>query len=139
MIAGVLWSAAAPVTHAPLGSFSVTDARGSGHGWTLSLQATPFREWDGSAYVPDGKRLPLGSLGPAGLSVTADGTDSQAPAVGIGPYTLDGPAVTVATAPAGTGMGRFVFDPSSLTVTVPANAYARTYRSELSVSLASGP
>lgn len=32
------------VAHAPLATFSVTDARGSGQGWTLSLQATPFPE-----------------------------------------------------------------------------------------------
>lgn len=178
MLAGVLWSVAAPpavasssptsvsvsagplgvtapavndfaiivldgtgrVAHAPLEPFSVTDARGLGHGWTLTFHATQFREWDATAYVPDGKTLPLGSLQLAGLSVTGDGTDSEPPTVGAGPYTLDGPAVTVATAAAGTGMGTFVFDPTaSLAVSVPAHAYARTYRSELLISVTSGP
>lgn len=126
------------VAHAPLAAYSVTDARGSGQGWTLSLQATPFREWDGSAYVADGKALPAGSLGLDGLAVTAEGTDSQAPTISAGPYTLDG--VTVATARAGTGMGTCAFQPtSSLALAVPAHAYARTYRSELSVSVTSEP
>lgn len=128
------------VAHAPLEPFSVTDARGSGQGWTLGLQATPLREWDGSAYVADGKVLPAGSLALDGLAVTADGTDSPSPEVSAGPYTLDGPAVQVATARAGTGMGTFVFRPtSSLAVAVPADAYARAYRSELAVSVTSGP
>lgn len=128
------------VVHAPLEPFSVTDARGSGRGWTLSLQATPFREWDGSAYVADGKALPAGSLALDGLAVTAEGTDSEPPIIHAGPYVVDGPAVTVASASADTGMGSFIFGPTSdLTVAVPAHAYARTYRSELAISVTSGP
>lgn len=90
--------------------------------------------------MSDGKALPSGSLRLDGLVVTADGTDSQAPSLSDGPYTLDGPAVTVATAPAGTGMGTFRFEPANrLAVAVPAHAFARTYRRELAVSLTSGP
>lgn len=130
----------AQVAHAPLEQFSVTDARGSGRGWTLTLQATPFREWDGTGYVSGGKGLPAGSLGLDGLTVVAHGTDSRPPVVSPGPYRLDGPAVTVATAPAGTGMGTFVFEATtSLAVAVPAHAFARTYRSELAISVTSGP
>lgn len=127
------------VTEAPLQPFSVTDARGSGAGWTLTLQATPFREWDGTAYVPNGKRLPAGSLSIAGLSVSADGTDSKPPDVVAGPYVLDMQAAAVASASGGAGMGRYVFTPSALRVTVPADAYARAYRTELSLSVTSGP
>lgn len=136
----VLLDGSAQTASAPLEPFSVTDARGSGDGWTLSLQATPFREWDGMSYVPDGKALPPGSLTLAGISVTATGTGSDPPAAVAGPYLLDGPAVTVAAAEASTGMGTFLVSPTShLTVAVPAHAYARAYRSELSISVASGP
>ena len=136
----VVLDGAAQTAHTSLQPFSVTDARGSGQGWTLSLQATPFREWDGTAYVPDGKTLPPGSLTLAGVSVTAAATDSDAPTVVAGPYPLDGPAVTVAAAAAGAGMGTFTFEPTGeLAVAVPAHAYARAYRSELSISVASGP
>lgn len=128
------------VAHAPLASFSVTDARGSGHGWTLSMQATPFREWDGTAYVPEGKSLPVGSLTLGGVAATAAGTDSEPPTIMVGPFQLDGPSVMLAAAAAGTGMGTFVFDPTTgLSVAVPASAYAHAYRSELSISVASGP
>jgi hypothetical protein len=53
---------------------------------------------------------------------------------------LDGTAVTVAHAHPGTGMGRYIFTPTAgLHVTVPAAAYAGTYRSAVSVSVTSGP
>lgn len=46
----------------------------------------------------------------------------------------------VAAATAGTGMGRFSSMPTAaLQIAVPAHAYARTYRSELSVTVTSGP
>lgn len=131
---------AAQVAEAPLDPFSVTDARGTGQGWTLNLRATVFQEWDGTAYVAGGKALPEGSLSLAGLSVAGDGTESGTPEVMAGPYIVDGGAVTVAVAGAGVGMGRFTFTPAGgLRVAVPASAYARTYRSELSLSVTSGP
>lgn len=127
-------------TEAPLGQFSVTDARGSGAGWSVSVQATPFKEWSSTGYVDGGKVLPLGSLTLGGLSVAASGSDSDVPVLAAGPYVLDGAAVSVATAAAGAGMGTFVFTPAGmLRVTVPASAYARAYRSQLSISITSGP
>lgn len=131
---------AAQTAEAPLEPFAVTDARGTGAGWTLVVQASAFREWDGSAYVPDGKALPAGSLSLAGLAVTSDDTDSSAPELVAGPYVLDSGAVTVAVASTGTGMGRFTVTPASgLRVAVSADAYARTYRSDVSLSVTSGP
>lgn len=133
-------SGSAQAAEAPLEPFAVTDARGTGQGWTLVVQASTFREWDGSAYVAGGKALPLGSLSLVGLSVAGDGTDSPAPEVVVGPYVLDNNAVPVAVAATGTGMGRFTVTPTGgLRVAVPASAYARTYRSEVSLSVTSGP
>lgn len=87
-----------------------------------------------------GKTLPEGSLTLPGLSVTPDGTDSAMAKIVPGPYRLDGVAVKVAGADAGAGLGRFNFAPTgALRVEVPASAYARTYRSELSVSVTPGP
>ncbi|HUR18391.1 MAG TPA: WxL domain-containing protein [Acidimicrobiales bacterium] len=125
---------------AALDPIAVTDARGSGEGWTLKLQATIFREWDRYAYVSGGKALPEGSLSLAGFSLTKDGSHSDAPQVAAGPYILDRGEVTVAVAGIGAGMGRFIFSPTAaLQVAVPASAYARTYRSDLSLSVTSGP
>lgn len=125
---------------AALDPIAVTDARGNAQGWTLKLQATVFREWDGGAYVSGGKALPAGSLSLAGFSVTGDGSHSASPQTVAGPYILDRGEVTVAVAGIGAGMGRFIFSPTAaLQVAVPASAYARTYRSELSLSVTSGP
>lgn len=131
---------AARSAEARFGPFTVTDARGSGQGWTVTLQGTAFRAWDGTGYVPGGAFLPSGSLILPGLAVTPDGTDSPAPGVAAGPYPLDGAAVTVAQASPGTGMGRYTFTPTAgLTVIVPASASAGRYRSTVSVSVTSGP
>lgn len=131
---------AAQSAEAALAPIAVTDARGSGQGWTLKLQATVLREWDRSAYLPAGKALPEGSLSLSGFSVTGDGSDSASPEVVAGPYILDRGEVTVGMAGIGAGMGRFIFGPTAaLRVAVPASAYARTYRSELSLSVTSGP
>jgi hypothetical protein len=125
---------------AQLGPFAVNDARGTGEGWTVTIQATSLRAWDGTGYVPGGVSLPPGSLTLPGLAVAPDGTDSPAPATAAGPYPLGGTAVTVARAHPGSAMGRYTFTPTAgLRVTVPADAPTGTYRSDVSVSVTSGP
>jgi hypothetical protein len=125
---------------AGFGPFSVTDARGTGAGWTVTIQGTPLRAWDGSGYLPGGGSLPPGSLTLSGLAVAADGTDSPPPLVAAGPYTLDRTVLTVAHAPPGTGMGSYTFRPTAgLHVTLPMGASPGTYRSEVSISVTSGP
>ncbi|MGH9153015.1 MAG: hypothetical protein ACRD03_11595 [Acidimicrobiales bacterium] len=139
-VAVVNLEGAAQVVEAAMDAFWLTDARGSGRGWVVHLHATSLREWDGASYVAGGKALPDGSMTLPGLSVTADATHSTVPSVVAGPYRLDGPPVKVAAAAAGTSMGRFSFTPTgALQIAVPAHAYARTYRSELSVTVTSGP
>ena len=130
----------AQVVEAPMKAFALTDARGSGQGWVLYLHATALREWAGTAYVAGGAVLPNWSMTLPGLSVTANTTDSTAPHVVAGPHHLDGPPVKVATAAAGSGMGRFSFTPTAaLQIALPAHAGPALYRSELSVTVTSGP
>ena len=119
--------------------FVVTDARGKGAGWSVTIQASRFREWDGTAYVTGARSLPMGSLAMPAPAVAAQGTDSPPPLVTSGPYAIDGATVTFATAVAGTGMGSYAFFPGDLVLTVPASAYATTYRSEIAISITSGP
>lgn len=127
-------------TAAVLDPFSVVDARGSGAGWTLTVAASTFREWDGAGYVTEGKALPSGSLSMAAPEVIADGTDSPPPSVSAGPYTIDGATVKVATAAPGSGMGSYAFTHlQPLVLSVPASAFATTYRSEITFTLTSGP
>lgn len=126
-------------TTAHMDAFTVTDARGTGAGWDVAIQVSTFQEWNGSGYVARGRSLPSGSLAMSAPEVTRDGTDSPPPVVTPGPYTIDGATTIVASAPPGTGMGSYTFVPGDLVLTVPAGTYAATYRSELAISVISGP
>lgn len=124
---------------ADFGPFTVTDARGTGEGWTVTIEATPLRAWQGGGYVPGGPSLPRGSLTLPDLAVVADGTDSRAPTLVDGANIVDGSAVSVAHAEPDTGMGRYTFLPlGPLRVNVPATLTG-VYRSEVSVAVISGP
>ncbi len=134
-------------TTATVGAWDVTDARGLGLGWNLTFQATQFAEWDSTlnggagGYVSGGKKLAANSLQMPAPAIAADGTLSALPSIFGGPYTLDsGSAVKVASAALDAGMGNYDFTSGGdLTLTVPSSAYAKTYRSEVTVSVVSGP
>ena len=74
-------------------------------------------------------------------TVAANGTSSGVPTIIAGPYTIDsGSAVKIASAAADNGMGVYNFTQGgTLTLSIPANAYAASYRSEVTVSAVSGP
>ena len=131
----------ANTTSATMAAFSVNDARGSGAGWNVTIAATEFAEWDGSAYVDGGKTLGTSrtSLGNATVA-KIDETSSNVPTMTAGVYTLDaGAAVEIASAGEGEGMGTYTITPGAVSLTVDADAYARNYRSDVTVSLTSGP
>lgn len=135
----------AKTTPATLGTFEVNDARGTGAGWNVTVSATRFAEWDSTlnagvgGYVTGGKTLAVNSLSMAAPTVAADGTTSTAPSLTTGPYTIDNGAVKTASAATDTGMGKFDFSSTTLTLSIPASAYAKTYRSDVTVSLVTGP
>ncbi len=141
--AGVTLDGTAKTTTATLGAFSATDARGTGAGWNVTVQATQFAEHNGTIYVASGKTLPTSSLSmPAPTVAKSDGTSSAVPSITAGPYAIDaGSAVKIASAAAdGTGMGSYSFTQGgSLSLNIPASAYATTYRSDLTVSVVTGP
>lgn len=126
---------------AGLDGFTVDDARGTGEGWHVTAQATQFAEVNSSGvYVLLGKTLPASSLEMSAPTVAANGTTSPVPSITPGPYTLDGgSAVKIASAAVNTGMGSYDFTATTLTLTVPPRAYARTYRSDVTISVASAP
>jgi hypothetical protein len=134
--ASVTLDGTAKATTATMSDFSVTDD--SGAGWHVTVEATQFREFDVAAgqYVAGGKTLPAGSLSMPAPAVAPAAGSITVPA---GPHAIDGFSVQLASAAAGT-TGTYDFtltDP--LTLTVPARAYARAYRSEVTVAVASGP
>jgi hypothetical protein len=122
-------------TTAVMSDFSVSDS--AGLGWHVTIDATQFAEIDaGGQYVTGGRILPVGSL--AMVAPTVEPAD---PAVTItaGPYALDGTTTKIATAASGSA-GTFVFTQTGrLTLSLPASAYARSYRSEVTVAVHSGP
>ena len=138
---GATLNGAAQTKTASLAAFTVDDARGSGAGWNVTAQATRFGEVDATgALVTGGKQLPASSLALSAPTVTANGTTSAAPTVTAGPYTIDGAsAVKFASAALDTGMGRYDFGATTLSLTVPANAYAKSYRSDVTITAASAP
>ncbi len=130
----------AQTTTGVLSAFSVTDATGTGAGWNVSIQGTQFKEHDGLAYVASGKMLDTDSLSLSAPTVSAIGTTSTAPVITAGPYVIDGvTAVKIASAATDTGMGTYDFSSSTMTVSIPASAYAKTYRSDVTVSVVSAP
>lgn len=140
---GLTLNGTAQTTTASLDDFEVNDARGSGLGWNVTVQATTMAEHNGTAYVASGKTLPVGSLSLATATVVADGTTSGAPTMTGGSYSLTTSAVKIASAAVDAGMGKydisFAGTNADLTLSVPANAYAKTYRSDLTLTLASTP
>ncbi len=136
----------AKTTTAAMDAFEVNDARGTGAGWKVTVGGTQFCEWDATlgACVVGGKTLGLNSLKLSQPTVAQDGTTSTSPTITTGPYTIDSVAdgtgtVKVASAAADTGMGKYDFSATTLTVSIPASAYAKTYRSTVTVTVASGP
>ncbi len=134
----------AQTTTAGIGAFTVNDFTGTGAGWRVTAQGTQFKQYDSAAnsgtggYVTSGRTLAASSLTLSAPTVTANGTTSGLPAVAGG--TLDSTnAVAIATAIAGNGMGKYDFTPTTMTLSVPASAYAATYRSDVTVSVVSGP
>ncbi|MCA1846884.1 MAG: hypothetical protein LC792_27555, partial [Actinobacteria bacterium] len=63
--AGVTLDGSAKTTSAAFDGFEVNDARGSGAGWNVTVQATRFAEWDSTlnagagGYVESGRTLAL--------------------------------------------------------------------------------
>jgi hypothetical protein len=137
---GITLNGTAQTVSAQLATFTVDDSRGTGAGWNVTVQATQFAEHNGTSYVTGGKTLPTSSLTMPAPTVTANGTTSPAPTIQAGaPWAIDAGAVKIASAALDTGMGTYDFGAVTLSLTVPASAYANTYRSDVTVSVVSGP
>lgn len=133
----------AQTTNATMNAFNVRDFRGTGDGWHVTAHATQFAEHDGTTYVTDGETLAASSLSLAQPTAAAVGdTTSPAPTISAGPYVIDGAsAVQFASAAVNEGMGEytFTFGADSLSLDIPVDVVAATYRSDVTIDLVSGP
>lgn len=145
---GITLNGSAQTTVATMGAFSVTDPRGTGLGWNVTVSASSFKEYADSAYVTNGKTLGTSrfTMGTATAAKT-DATSSGVPTMTAGTYTLDADAnsdgtseaVKIASAATGDGMGSYTVTPGQLGLSIPASVYAKTYRSDVTVTLSTGP
>jgi WxL domain surface cell wall-binding len=122
----------------PIG-IDVADDSGTGNGWQLQVAATTFA--DGGAHtLADTGTLSLSGVTEAnnGSGTYTTPTNSITAPVAITTAATTPTAVSFYNAAVSTGMGNFTVTPSFV-VQVPANAYASTYTSTITVSVVSGP
>lgn len=114
------------------------DLRGTGAGWKVTITSTLFTNGDGKTLADDAAEI-------TGIAVDCDDGTCTDPENGVG-YPLTIPADVVAPAEAATlfnagadkGMGDFTLTPT-FKLSVPANAYAGSYSSTITLDIASGP
>ena len=145
---GVTLNGSAQTTTATMSAFSATDSRGTGVGWNVTVSASAFKEYASGAYVEGGRTLGTSrfTMGQASAA-KADSSSSGLPTMTSGTYTLDAvtnadgtsEAVKIASAATSDGMGSYTVTPGQLSLSIPASAYAKTYRSDVTVTLSTGP
>ena len=119
---------------------TVNDYTGSGNGWNTTITSTQFTTGGGSPHT-----LSTSASTATGVSSSCNGgatctapsnsiTYPLAVPAGSGPPT----AVKLFNAAANSGMGGFTVTPN-VQVAIPANTYAGTYTSTVTVAVVSGP
>src|SRR5947209_17948550 len=119
---------------------TVTDATGSGLGWNLTITSTQFTTGGGSPQT-----LSTSASSVTGVSNSCAGgvtctspTNSISYPVAVPAGSTPPAAVKYFNAAAATGEGQFTNTPS-VSVSVPANTYAGSYTSTLTLAAVSGP
>jgi WxL domain surface cell wall-binding len=115
------------------------DPRGTGAGWNLTVTSTQFNDGSGHTFPASASSITAASNVCGASSTCTAATNS----VSYTSLTLpSGPtapaAVKFFNAAANTGMGK-VDVSATVSVAVPANAFAGTYSSTVTVSIVSGP
>jgi WxL domain surface cell wall-binding len=120
---------------------TLIDSRGSGAGWNLTVTSTQFSTGGGSPNtLPTSASAITGANSScnAGSSCTNPTNSVTYPPLGLPAGSTPPTAVKFFNAATNTGMGKFTITPT-VQVTVPANAYAGTYSSTITLAVVSGP
>jgi hypothetical protein len=140
--AGVTLSGATQTLTTNFNDWRVSDARGSGAGWNVTIGASQFSDGAGGTLPASSLRLKAPAITAVDLLNLAAVPSLQ----GTPPWTIDaGSAVKVVSAAVGAGQGEWNFDHANLVaskdleLTIPANAAAGTYTSTITSTLATGP
>ena len=115
---------------------AVTDATGTGNGWNLTITSTRFDAGGGKVLSNSASQVTAAS------AVCTSTCTAPTNAITY-PFTLPAgatapTAVKLFNAAASTGMGAFTVTPT-VGVTIPANAFAGTYTSTVTLAIASAP
>jgi hypothetical protein len=119
-------------------ALGISDIRGSGAGWNLTVTSTSFSDGSGHTLATNASSVAsISSACNAGGSCTSP-TNAITYPLTI-PAAASAPAaVKLFNAAASTGMGRFTVTPT-IDVAIPGNAYAGSYTSTLTIAAVSGP
>lgn len=122
----------------------IVDARGTGAGWNQTLTLTQLKEYAAGLYVVSGKQLATSSLKVTTAPVVSLADASSSPVNTVTPVTnttaLDsGSPVKLTSAALDGGMGSYALTAITATLTIPASAFAKNYRTDATVSLNTGP
>lgn len=118
---------------------AANDETGSGSGWHLTITSTQFTTGGGTP-----RTLSTSASSITGVTASCthgtctNPTDGTTYPLGVPAGSTPPTAVTFYSAAAATGMGDFTLTPT-IQVSVPANAYAGTYSSTLTLAVVSGP
>ena len=133
--AGTLEGVALTLEGVGFGGFTLTDARGTGAGWQVTLKASRFENLNG-----DGRDLAPNSLIAPLFTVTkGDPSSSDVPgSVETAPIDNETGAIIASCTAAGQGMGSYEFAAPSGTwkLAVTADEFAGTYASTLTTTVA---
>jgi hypothetical protein len=141
---GVTLNGSQQTTTETLSIANITDARGTGAGWNDSLTLTQLKQYSAGAYVVGGYTLPTSSIKVTTAPVVSLVDSTSSAASTITPVATNtaldtGSAVKLLDAAANGGMGSYSFSNITMTLTIPANAYAATYKTDATVSLNAVP
>lgn len=119
---------------------SITDARGTGAGYNITVSATPFQRNGQKANEFSNVNISLTTTGVSKI----DQSSGNVPKFTLTNNTINNNAQTLISQSAdtstGAGMGSYKIPITyTLSGSIPANAYAGTYTSTVTYTLASGP
>lgn len=118
---------------------SAVDPRGTGAGWNLTVTSTQFKDAAGHTFPTTASTITAATNGCGASSTCTLATNSVSYASLTMPAGATAPAaVKYFNAAANSGMGKIDVN-ATVTVAVPANVFAGTYSSTVTVSIASGP
>jgi hypothetical protein len=142
--AGVTLDGTQKTTTETLTIGNVVDPSGTGDGWNVSLGLTQLSQWNSTDTYTGTYTLPFSSIKVTTAPMVSLVDSSSSAASTVTPVSTTTPldtgvGVKLLSATTGGGMGSYAISNATMTLTVPAKAYAVTYKTDATVSLTSTP